>query len=102
MHFIEYILLGKNIKECDAEMITILPGFTIKENSLFDDCSHVKIYAAESKIAEWNYTTCKTRDRSLHILREQIAYHSIQLLILCQDQMLVEHTLSLLNSLWTV
>jgi len=62
--------LGKNIKKCAAEMITILPDFTINENSLFDDCSHVKMCAAESKITEWNNTTCKIRDRSLHILRE--------------------------------
>jgi len=61
--------LEKNIKECAAEIITILPDFTINENSLFDDCSHVKIYTAESKITEWNNTTCKIRDRSLHILR---------------------------------
>jgi hypothetical protein len=60
--------LGKNIKEYAVEIITILPDFTINENSLFDDCSHVQIYAAESKITEWNNTTCEIRHRSLHIL----------------------------------
>ena len=61
---------GKNIKECAAEMIAILANFTINENSLFGDCSQVKIYAAESKMTKWNNTTCKIRDRSLHVLRE--------------------------------
>jgi hypothetical protein len=52
MYLIEYILLEKNIKECVLEMTTNLPDFTINENSLFDDCSHVQIYAVESKITE--------------------------------------------------
>jgi hypothetical protein len=57
--FLEYIFFLGNITECAEEMKIILSNFSINEESLFDDYSHVKMYATESKITEWNCASCK-------------------------------------------
>jgi hypothetical protein len=42
----------ENITECAEEMKTILPNFSVNEESLFDDYSHVKMHATEHKTTE--------------------------------------------------
>jgi hypothetical protein len=99
----------ENITECAEEMKTILPNFSINEESLFDDYSHVKIHATESKITEWNNASYKIRDRwkeiFAHFKKEQITYNEIELLSFCLttpgSNASVERIFSLMNSLWT-
>jgi hypothetical protein len=75
----------ENITECAEEMKTILPNFSINEESLFDDYSHIKMYATESKITEWNNASCKIGDRLkeifAHFKEEQITYNETELLV---------------------
>jgi hypothetical protein len=91
-------------------MKTILPNFSINEESLFDDYSHVKMYATESKVTEWNNASCNIGDRwkeiFAHFKKEQITYNEIELLVsfcltMPGSNASVECIFALMNSLWT-
>jgi hypothetical protein len=73
----------ENISECAEETKTVLPNFSINEESLFDDFSDVKMYATESKITEWNNASCEIGDTwkeiFAHFKKEQISYNEIEL-----------------------
>jgi hypothetical protein len=75
----------ENITERAEEMKIILPNFSVNEESLFHDYSHVKMYATESKITEWNNASCKIGDRwkeiFAHFKKEQITYNETELLV---------------------
>jgi hypothetical protein len=82
----------------------------INEESLFDDHNHVKMYATESKITEWNNASCKIRDRwkeiFAHFKKKQITYNETELLLsfcltMPGSNASVECIFSLMNSLWT-
>jgi hypothetical protein len=79
--FLENIFFWQNITECAEEMKTILPNFSINEESLFDDFSDVKMYATESKMTEWNNASCKIGDSwkqiFAHFKKEKITYNEI-------------------------
>lgn len=100
----------EKISGCAEEIKKILPNLQINDEILFDDYTHVKMYADEHKINEWNNSCCKIEERwrelSAHFKKENIACRELVLLVsfsltLPGSNASVERIFSLMNSLWT-
>lgn len=100
----------EKISQCAEEIKVMFPGIDLQEESLFDDYCHVKLYATENKVMEWNRANCKVADRwkemFAHFKKEHIHYSDMESLVsfcltLPGSNASVERVFSQMNSLWT-